>query len=109
MGFPAVVVSGGYSLVEVHRLRIAVASLAAEHGLWVLGRQQLWPMVSGVAAPRLWSTGSVVMVHRLRCSAARGIFPDQGLNPYLLHRQADSLPLSHQRSLIWDFYDTPLL
>ena len=73
MGFPAVVVSGGYSLVEVHRLRIAVASLAAEHGLWVLGPQQLWPMVSGVAAPRLWSTGSVVMMHRLRCSAARGI------------------------------------
>ena len=27
-----------------------------------------------------------------------GIFPDQGSNPCLLHWQADSLPLSHQRS-----------
>ena len=77
MGFPAVVVSGGYSLVEVHRLRIAVASLAAEHGLWVLGPQQLWPMVSGVAAPRLWSTGSIVVVQGLSCSTAGGIFPDR--------------------------------
>ena len=27
-----------------------------------------------------------------------GIFRDQGLNPCLLHRQADSLPLSYQGS-----------
>ena len=26
------------------------------------------------------------------------VFPDQGLNPCLLHWQADSLPLSHQGS-----------
>ena len=31
------------------------------------------------------------------CGAC-GIFPDQGLNPSLLHWQADSLPLSHQGS-----------
>ena len=31
----------------------------------------------------------------LSCSSAHGIFPDQGLNPRLLHWQADSLPLSH--------------
>ena len=30
---------------------------------------------------------------------SRGIFPTQGWNPCLLHSQADSLPLSHQRSL----------
>ena len=29
----------------------------------------------------------------------QGIFPTLGLNPYLLHWQADSLPQSHQRSL----------
>ena len=29
----------------------------------------------------------------------QGIFPTQGLNLYLLHWQADSLPLSHQRNL----------
>ena len=63
----------------------------------------------------LWSTGSrhmgssscssqslvhrlVVVPHRLSCSMACGIFPDQGLNPCLLHWQADSLPLGHQGS-----------
>ena len=33
-----------------------------------------------VVAPRLQSTGSIVGVHGLSCSAACGIFPDQGLN-----------------------------
>ena len=41
----------------------------------------------------------MVMVHRLSCSAARGILPDQGSNPCLLHWQVDYLPLSYQRSL----------
>ena len=44
------------------------------------------------------STGSVVVVPELSCSEAHGIFPDQRLNPYLLHWQVDSLPLSHQGS-----------
>ena len=34
----------------------------------------------------------------LSCSKARGILPDQGSYPCLLHRQRDSLPLSHQGS-----------
>ena len=51
---------------------------------------------SAVVAPGLWSAGSVVAVHRLSCSAAFRVFPDQGSNPRLLHWQADSLPLSHQ-------------
>ena len=38
------------------------------------------------------------MAHELSCSAARGIFPDQEPNPYLLHWQAGSLPLSQQPS-----------
>ena len=42
--------------------------------------------------------GSVVVAHRPSCSAACGIFPDQGLNPCPLHWQADSQPLRHQRS-----------
>ena len=37
-----------------------------------------------------------VVVHELRCSEARRIFPDQGSNPCLLHWQADYLPLRHQ-------------
>ena len=51
----------------------------------------------------LWSTGCsvhglAVAVHGVSCSVAYGIFPDQGLNPPLLHWQADSLLLSHQGS-----------
>ena len=55
----------------------------------------------------LWSTGSrragsVVVAHGPSCSAARGIFPDQGSNLCPLHWQADSQPLRHQGSpLSW--------
>ena len=42
--------------------------------------------------------GSVVVAHRLSCSVACGIFPDQGSNPCPLHWQADSQPLRHQGS-----------
>ena len=43
-------------------------------------------------------TGSVIVAHRPSCSAACGIFPDQGPNPCPLHWQADSQPLRHQGS-----------
>ena len=51
----------------------------------------------------LWSTGSrragsVIVSHGPSCSAACGIFPDQGSNPCPLHWQADSQPLRHQGS-----------
>ena len=42
--------------------------------------------------------GSVIVAHGPSCSAACGIFPNQGLNPYPLHWQADSQPLRHQGS-----------
>ena len=42
--------------------------------------------------------GSVAVAHRPSCSAACGIFPDQGANPCPLHWQADSQPLCHQGS-----------
>ena len=42
--------------------------------------------------------GSVVVAHGPSCSAACGIFPDQGSNPCPLHQQADSQPLRHQGS-----------
>ena len=44
--------------------------------------------------------GSEVVAHGPSCSAARGIFPDQGSNPCPLHWQADSQPLCHQGSPI---------
>ena len=89
-GLSLMMVSGEYSLVAVHRLLTALASLIAKHGL-----KGMW--ASGVAAPGLPSTGSTGVAYRLSCSMACGIFPDPGLNPHLLHWQADSLPLSHQK------------
>ena len=41
---------------------------------------------------------SVIVAHGPTCSAACGIFPDQGSNPCPLHWQADSQPLRHQGS-----------
>ena len=47
--------------------------------------------------------GSVIVAHGPSCSAACGIFPDQGSNPRPLHWQADSQPLRHQgrAQLVW--------
>ena len=42
--------------------------------------------------------GSVIVAHGPSCSAACGIFPNQGSNPCSLHWQADSQPLHHQGS-----------
>lgn len=82
-GLSLVSASGVCSQVVVHRLLITVASLVEEHGLLVCGLQQLK------------QGGSAVGAHGLRCSKARGIFVDQGLNPCSLHWQADSYPLGH--------------
>ena len=51
--------------------------------------------------------GSVVVSHGPSCSAACGIFPDQGSNPCPLHWQADSQPLRHQGSPSLYFYCPP--
>ena len=85
-GLLAVSWCAGFSLVAVLWLLIAVASPVVECGL----------SSSVLAAPRLQSAGSVVVMHGVSCSEARGIFPDQGSNLCLLHWQADSLSLSHQ-------------
>ena len=48
---------------------------------------------SGVSYGRTWALGtqaSVVVAHGLRCSTAWEIFPDQGSDPCLLHRQVGS-------------------
>ena len=42
--------------------------------------------------------GSAIVAHGPSCSAACGIFPDQGSNPCPLPWQADSQPLRHQGS-----------
>ena len=79
VGFSLAAESGDCSLLAMFRLLIVVAFL--------------------VAAPRLYSTGSVVMACGISCSAAGGILPDQGSNLWLLHWQVDFLPLSPQGSL----------
>ena len=58
----------------------------------------------------LWSTssrraGSVVVAHGPSCSAACGIFPDQGSNPCPLHWQVDSQPLRHHGSPSWKVFN----
>ena len=63
------------------------------HSLWFEGFSLQWLLL-------LQSTGSrhlglIVVAHRLSCSEACGIFPDQGSNPFLLHWLVVSLPLSH--------------
>ena len=51
-----------------------------------------------VAVPELQGTGSVVVLHGFSCSAACGVFLDEGSNPRFLHWQVDSVPLSHRGS-----------
>ena len=55
-----------------------------------------WPLLMRSTGSR--RAGSVVVAHGPSCSAACGIFPDQGSNPCPLHWQADSQPLRHQGS-----------
>ena len=61
--------------------------------------------------------GSIIVARGPSCSAACGIFPDQGSNPCSLHWQADSEPLRHQGSprtfsfktgKLWDFPGGPV-
>ena len=83
--------SRGCPLIVGHRLLSVVASLAVECRLYVPGG-------SSCSSRALGHTGSVVVAQGISCSTARGIFPDQGSNSHPLLRQADSLPLTHQRS-----------
>ena len=89
-GLSLVAASGGYS-----SLRCAVFSLRWLLLLWSTGSRRAGFSICGtrasvIVAHGLQSAGSVVVAHGLSCSAAYGIFPDQGLNPCPLHWQADS-------------------
>ena len=50
--------------------------------------------------------GSAIVARGPSCSAACGIFPDQGSNPCPLHWQADSQPLRHQGSPRYSSYSS---
>ena len=82
-----------------------VAASRGHTSLWCVGPPSLWPLLlrsmgsrQAAVARGLQSTGSAVVAHGPNCSAACGIFPDQGSNPCPLHWQADSQPLHHQGS-----------
>ena len=62
------------------------------HGMWNL----LGPGTELVSPPLAGGFLFTVVVHRLSCSVARGIFLDQGLNSRPLHWQVDSYSLCHQ-------------
>ena len=51
-------------------------------------------------AQALGTQASVIVLHRLSCSAACGSFPDQELNPCPLTWKADSQQLDHQGRLL---------
>ena len=73
-----------------------VAASGGYSSLWRVGLSPRWLLSLRSTGSR--HAGSVVVAHGLSCSAACGIFPDQGLNPFSLHWQADSQPLHHQES-----------
>ena len=86
--------------VSVRGLSLVVAS-GGNSSSWCTGLSLSRPLL-------LWSmgsrrTGSVVVAHGPSCSAACGIFPDQGSNPCPLHWQEDSQPLYHQGSPSLEF------
>ena len=86
-------------------------STCSEWGLLSVG---LWGLLLAVSvfsccrAQVLGFWALLVVEHGLSCSAACGIFLDQGLNLCPLHWQVDSYPLFHQGSpavfLIFTFY-----
>ena len=77
-GFSLVVASGGHS------------------SSWCAGLSLSQPLSLRSTGSR--RAGSVIVALGPICSAAYGIFPDQGSNPCPLHWQADSQPLHHQGS-----------
>ena len=108
----------GPSLVAAWGATLHCGTWASHYsGFFCCGAQTLGTWASVVSAHRLHSCsvqtpgctgfrvvecGSVVVMHGLSCSAAREIFPDEGLNPCPLDWQADSYLLYHQGSPIFE-------
>ena len=67
-------------------------------GLPCDARASHYDSLSCCGARALGAQASVGVACGPSCSAACGIFPDQGSNPCPLHWQAGSQPLRHQRS-----------
>ena len=89
-GLSLAAASRGYSSLQCAGFSLRWLLLLRSTGCRRADSSSCGAWVSVVVARGLWSTGSVVVAHGLSCSAACGIFPDQGLNPCPLHWQADS-------------------
>ena len=59
-------------------LELRLLTAAASPASLIVERKPLVAAACGsaLAAPGLWSTGSVLVAHRLHCSEACGTFPD---------------------------------
>ena len=92
--------------VSVQGLSLVAASGGHSSSRWT-GLSLSWPLLLRSTGSRC--AGSVVVAHGPSHSTARGIFPDQGLNPCPLHWQADSQPLRHQGSPIFLYFGEDFL
>ena len=81
--------------ISVRELSLVVAS-GGHSSLRCAGLSLSRPLLLRSTGSRC--AGSVIVAYGPSCSAACGIFPDQGSNPCRLHRQADSQPLRHRGS-----------
>ena len=82
----------GWVFVSVRGLSLVAAS-GGHSSSWCAGLSLSQPLLlRGTGSRR---AGSVIVAHGPSCSAACGIFPDQGSNLCPLHWQADSQPLRH--------------
>ena len=79
--------------ISVRGLSLVAAS-GGHSSSWCAGLSLSRPLLLRSTDSRY--AGSVVVAHGPSCSAACGIFPDQGSNPCPLHWKADSQPLRHQ-------------
>ena len=82
-------------LVSVRGLSLVGAS-GGHSSSWCAGLSLSWPLLLRSTGSR--RAGSVVVAHGPSCTAACGIFPDQGSNPCPLYWQTNSQPLRHQGS-----------
>ncbi|XP_066890088.1 leucine-rich repeat-containing protein 34 isoform X4 [Kogia breviceps] len=88
-------------VVDGHVYLAEVSNGLKRHYYWTPGYGEACSPSSNAGSGR---AGSAAMAHGPSRSTARGIFLDWGTNPCLLHRQADSQPLRHQGSPIYQVF-----
>ena len=94
-GLSLVAASGGYSSLRctgfsLWWLLLLRSTDSRRAGFSSCGSWALEHRLSSCGAQAVGVQASVVVAHGFSCSAACGIFPDQGSNPCPLHWQADS-------------------